>query len=78
MIWPMSFFLLLGSDFDRGYLAPEYALLGQLTKKVDVYSFGVLMLEIISGRSNSKAAFGEDLLGLVEWVCFLTTMKFKT
>ncbi|KAI3525804.1 hypothetical protein L1887_04906 [Cichorium endivia] len=50
-----------------GYLAPEYALLGQLTKKVDVYSFGVLMLEVISGRSSSKAAFGENLLGLVEW-----------
>ncbi|KAK3015499.1 hypothetical protein RJ639_005381 [Escallonia herrerae] len=50
-----------------GYLAPEYALLGQLTKKVDVYSFGVLLLEIISGRSSSKAAFGEDLLVLVEW-----------
>lgn len=51
-----------------GYLAPEYALLGQLTKRVDVYSFGVLMLEVISGRSSSKEAFGEDLLGLVEWV----------
>ncbi|XP_024974524.1 putative serine/threonine-protein kinase [Cynara cardunculus var. scolymus] len=50
-----------------GYLAPEYALLGQLTKKADVYSFGVLMLEIISGRSSSKAAFSEDLLGVVEW-----------
>lgn len=50
-----------------GYLAPEYALLGQLTKKADVYSFGVLMLEIISGKSSSKAAFGEDLLVLVEW-----------
>ncbi|KAF2288543.1 hypothetical protein GH714_008326 [Hevea brasiliensis] len=50
-----------------GYLAPEYALLGQLTKKADVYSFGVLILEIISGRSSSKAAFGEDLLVLVEW-----------
>ncbi|XP_015897184.1 putative serine/threonine-protein kinase [Ziziphus jujuba] len=50
-----------------GYLAPEYALLGQLTKKADVYSFGVLMLEIISGRSSSKAAFGEELLVLVEW-----------
>ncbi|KAK2972636.1 hypothetical protein RJ640_018341 [Escallonia rubra] len=50
-----------------GYLAPEYALLGQLTKKVDVYSFGVLILEIISGRSSSKAAFGEELLVLVEW-----------
>lgn len=52
----------------RGYLAPEYALLGQLTKKADVYSFGVLLLEIISGRSSSKAAFGNQLLVLVEWV----------
>lgn len=52
----------------RGYLAPEYALLGQLTKKADVYSFGVLLLEIISGRSSSKAAFGDQLLVLVEWV----------
>ncbi|XP_057753756.1 putative serine/threonine-protein kinase [Arachis stenosperma] len=50
-----------------GYLAPEYALLGQLTKKADVYSFGVLMLEIISGKSSSKAAFGDNLLVLVEW-----------
>ncbi|XP_018507681.1 cold-responsive protein kinase 1 isoform X1 [Pyrus x bretschneideri] len=52
----------------EGYLAPEYALLGQLTKKADVYSFGVLLLEIISGRSSSKVAFGEQLLVLVEWV----------
>ncbi|CAK9882197.1 unnamed protein product, partial [Sphagnum jensenii] len=36
----------------RGYLAPEYATLGQLTTKVDVYSFGVLLLEIISGKKN--------------------------
>ncbi|XVF55108.1 hypothetical protein PTKIN_Ptkin06aG0009700 [Pterospermum kingtungense] len=50
-----------------GYLAPEYALLGQLTKKADVYSFGVLLLEIVSGRSSSKAAFGEELMLLVEW-----------
>uniref|UniRef100_M1AFU7 Receptor ser thr protein kinase n=1 Tax=Solanum tuberosum TaxID=4113 RepID=M1AFU7_SOLTU len=51
-----------------GYLAPEYALFGQLTKKADVYSFGVLVLEIISGRSSSKSAFGVELLVLVEWV----------
>ncbi|XP_043697801.1 putative serine/threonine-protein kinase [Telopea speciosissima] len=50
-----------------GYLAPEYALFGQLTKKADIYSLGVLLLEIISGRSNTKAAFGEDLTLLVEW-----------
>jgi serine/threonine protein kinase len=36
----------------RGYLAPEYATYGQLTVKADVYSFGVLILEIISGRKN--------------------------
>ncbi|KAI4353130.1 hypothetical protein L6164_002101 [Bauhinia variegata] len=51
-----------------GYLAPEYALLGQLTKKADVYSFGVLMLELVSGKSSSKDAFGENLLVLVDWI----------
>ncbi|KAK6120274.1 hypothetical protein DH2020_045965 [Rehmannia glutinosa] len=50
-----------------GYLAPEYAVLGQLTKKADVYSFGVLLLEIISGKSSSKAAFGDDFSVLLEW-----------
>eukprot|EP01018_Ginkgo_biloba_P011161 Gb_25427 [translate_table: standard] len=34
----------------RGYLAPEYAMSGQLTEKVDVLSFGVVLLELITGR----------------------------
>ncbi|MQM02990.1 hypothetical protein Taro_035765 [Colocasia esculenta] len=54
-----------------GYLAPEYALLGQLTKKADVYSFGVLVLEIVSGSSSSKSAWGTDLNVLLEWVWIL-------
>ncbi|XP_022715906.1 cold-responsive protein kinase 1-like isoform X2 [Durio zibethinus] len=50
-----------------GYLAPEYALGGQLTMKADVYSFGVLVLEIISGRSSSKANWGGMEKLLLEW-----------
>lgn len=50
-----------------GYLAPEYALLGKLTKKADIYSFGVLMLEIISGRSCARSVWGLDMMALLEW-----------
>ncbi|KAK4793943.1 hypothetical protein SAY86_011937 [Trapa natans] len=37
-----------------GYLAPEYALRGKMNQKVDIYSFGILMLEIVSGRCNTN------------------------
>ncbi|XVF87512.1 hypothetical protein PTKIN_Ptkin18bG0126000 [Pterospermum kingtungense] len=50
-----------------GYLAPEYALGGQLTMKADVYSFGVLVLEIISGNSSSKTNWGGKDKFLLEW-----------
>ncbi|XP_057726273.1 probable leucine-rich repeat receptor-like serine/threonine-protein kinase At3g14840 [Arachis stenosperma] len=36
-----------------GYMAPEYAMHGQLTDKADVYSFGIVALEIVSGRNNT-------------------------
>ena len=35
-----------------GYLAPEYAIHGLYSIKSDVFSFGVLMLEIVSGKKN--------------------------
>ncbi|XP_050371460.1 G-type lectin S-receptor-like serine/threonine-protein kinase CES101 [Argentina anserina] len=37
-----------------GYMAPEYAAYGIFSGKSDVFSFGVLMLEIISGRTNNS------------------------
>ncbi|XP_059450656.1 cold-responsive protein kinase 1-like [Corylus avellana] len=37
-----------------GYTAPEYAIHGQLSEKVDIYSFGVVVLEIICGRRISE------------------------
>ncbi|XXG40517.1 hypothetical protein AAC387_Pa01g1211 [Persea americana] len=50
-----------------GYLAPEYAMRGQLTKKADVYSFGVLILEIVSGRNNAKSSWSAMPKVLLEW-----------
>ncbi|GLU17674.1 hypothetical protein SLE2022_340310 [Rubroshorea leprosula] len=38
-----------------GYLAPEYAIRGKLTRKADIYSFGVLLVEIVTGRCNTNA-----------------------
>lgn len=49
-----------------GYVAPDYVMHGQLTEKVDVYSFGVLVLEIISGRKNHSQFYtSQSLLALV-------------
>ncbi|KAM7522764.1 hypothetical protein LguiA_012666 [Lonicera macranthoides] len=37
-----------------GYMSPEYAMHGQFSVKSNVFSFGILVLEIISGKSNSS------------------------
>ncbi|KAK9681690.1 hypothetical protein RND81_10G020500 [Saponaria officinalis] len=52
-----------------GYMAPEYAISGIISVKADVYSFGVLLLEIISGRSNNfvKTSNGIDSLLSHSW-----------
>ncbi|KAF8047590.1 hypothetical protein N665_2938s0005 [Sinapis alba] len=42
-----------------GYMAPEYAMHGRFSVKTDVYSFGVLVLEIITGKRNSGLGFSE-------------------
>jgi len=52
----------------RGYLAPEYAVRGQVTKKSDIYSFGVLLLEIVSGRCNHNARLPQGDQFLLERV----------
>lgn len=36
-----------------GYMSPEYAMEGLYSTKSDVFSFGVLMLEILTGKKNS-------------------------
>jgi len=54
-----------------GYMAPEYAMHGYLTDKADVYSFGIVALEIVSGRSNTMYQSEEEAFYLLEWVTIL-------
>ncbi|PIN16556.1 Serine/threonine protein kinase [Handroanthus impetiginosus] len=49
-----------------GYLAPEYAIRGKLTRKADIYSFGVLLMEIISGRCNTNKRLPSQEQNLLE------------
>lgn len=51
-------------------MAPEYALWGHLTYKADVYSFGIVLLEIVSGQSNSNYMPIESCVCLLDWVLF--------
>ncbi|KAK8989628.1 hypothetical protein V6N11_064046 [Hibiscus sabdariffa] len=50
-----------------GYMAPEYALRGHLTEKADVFSFGIVALEILSGRPNSDNSLNDDKIYLLGW-----------
>nr|GEX46577.1 probable LRR receptor-like serine/threonine-protein kinase At1g07650 isoform X1 [Tanacetum cinerariifolium] len=54
-----------------GYMAPEYALWGFLTYKADVYSFGVLALEIVAGKNNIKFQPSEDYFCLLDCAAFM-------
>ncbi|KAK6776976.1 hypothetical protein RDI58_023693 [Solanum bulbocastanum] len=49
-----------------GYLAPEYAIRGQATRKSDVYSYGVLLIEIVTGRCNTNSRLPIDEQYLLE------------
>ncbi|GLT67955.1 hypothetical protein SLA2020_402270 [Shorea laevis] len=54
-----------------GYMAPEYATRGYLTDKADVYSFGIVALEIVSGRSNTIRRTKENSFYLIDWALLL-------
>ncbi|KAL9317352.1 hypothetical protein ACSQ67_013869 [Phaseolus vulgaris] len=50
-----------------GYMAPEYAMQGHFSVKSDVFSFGVLILEIVSGQKNSGINNGENMEDLLSF-----------
>ncbi|AQK46208.1 Putative leucine-rich repeat receptor-like protein kinase family protein [Zea mays] len=59
---------LFGTSSFHGYLAPEYAMRGHMTEKVDVFAFGVVILETLAGRPNFDNTLDEDKVYILEWV----------
>ena len=55
------------------YLAPEYLLHGIVDEKTDVFAFGVLLLELVTGRR----ALDYSKQSLVLWVCFFLICLFR-
>ena len=58
-----------------GYMSPEYAMEGLFSEKSDVFSFGVLLLEIVSSKKNSKFLEDESL-SLLTYVRITHYAKF--
>lgn len=51
-----------------GYVAPEYASSGMLNERSDVYSFGILIMEIISGRNPVDYSRPPEEVNMIDWL----------
>ncbi|KAG5543495.1 hypothetical protein RHGRI_016280 [Rhododendron griersonianum] len=66
LTWDIRMNVVLGTA--KGYVAPEYASTGMLNERSDVYSFGILLMEIISGRTPVDYSRPPGEVNLVEWL----------
>ncbi|XP_030949321.1 receptor-like kinase TMK4 [Quercus lobata] len=58
-----------------GYLAPEYGATGRVTTKADVYAFGVVLMQLITGRKAVDDTLPDDNPHLVTWFCRILNNK---
>ncbi|CAH2063585.1 unnamed protein product [Thlaspi arvense] len=66
LTWEARMKILIGTA--QAYVAPEYANTGLLNEKSDIYSFGVLLLEAITGRDPVDYERPANEVNLVEWL----------
>jgi len=57
-------------------MSPEYAMDGRFSEKSDVFSFGVLLLEIVCGRKNTSF-YSESAMSLLGLVCLWKTFSIS-
>ncbi len=57
-------------------MAPEFAMEGVYSVKSDVFSFGVLLLEILSGQRNGALYLEEHQQSLIQDVCIVISSFF--
>ncbi|CAN1761564.1 PTI1-like tyrosine-protein kinase At3g15890 [Linum perenne] len=58
-----------------GYLAPEYAMLGKASESCDVFSFGILLLELCSGKKPLEKVNATVKRTIIEWALPLACSK---
>ncbi|XP_011008528.1 PREDICTED: probable serine/threonine-protein kinase At1g01540 isoform X3 [Populus euphratica] len=66
LTWEIRMKIILGTA--KGYVAPEYASSGMLNESSDVYSFGILIMEIISGRNPVDYSRPPEEVNLIDWL----------